>query len=80
MKPIVKQVKELIEAAEPDVTVVEINDGPFACPIRVELWEEYLRRNPDGLTVPPTNGRGIKDPELLPYLKHVGSCKECSGV
>jgi hypothetical protein len=31
MKTIVKQVKELIEASEPEMTVIEMNDELFAC-------------------------------------------------
>jgi hypothetical protein len=53
---------------------------PFACPIGIAIWEEYRRRNPDGLTVPPTDGRGIKDPELLPYLNHIDRCEDCNEV
>jgi len=41
MKPIVKQVKELIEASEPDMTVIEMNDELFACPHGIALWQEY---------------------------------------
>jgi hypothetical protein len=28
-------------------------EEPFACPAGIALWEEYRRRNPDGLKVPP---------------------------
>jgi hypothetical protein len=55
-------------------------DEPFACPIGVALWEEYRKRNPDGLTIPPIDGSGIKDPELIPYLKHTDLCDDCNEV
>jgi hypothetical protein len=66
----------------PDMTVIEMSgsDEPFACPIGVALWNEYCRRNPDGLEVPPTDGHGIQDPELLPYLQHVDACDDCNEV
>ena len=69
MKDIVSRVKELIEAAEPDTTVVEIGcSQSFACPVAKALWLEYLHRNPGGLTIPPTDSLNNRDPELLPYL------------
>ena len=30
-------------------------EEPFACPIGIALWEEYRRRNPGGLQVPPVD-------------------------
>jgi hypothetical protein len=35
MKPFVRHIKELLEASEPGMVVVQSNggDGPFACPI-----------------------------------------------
>jgi hypothetical protein len=68
MKDIVRRVKELIEAAEPDMTVVEISSSEsFACPVAEALWLEYRKRNPDGLAIPPADSRNNIDPELLPY-------------
>jgi hypothetical protein len=61
--------------------VYESSGGdPFACPNGLALWLEYRERNPDGLTIPPTDGRGIRDPELLPFLKHTDRCKDCNEV
>jgi hypothetical protein len=36
---------------------------PFACPIGVALWQEYRRRNPDGLKVPPVDLKDCTDPD-----------------
>jgi hypothetical protein len=81
MKDIVRRVKELLEAAEPGMTVVEVStDESFACPVAEELWLEYRKRNPDGLTIPPANSRNNIDPELLPYLEHVDGCDDCKEV
>jgi hypothetical protein len=81
MKDIVRRVKELIEAAEPDMTVVEIKcSESFACPVAKALWLEYRNRNPGGLTIPPTASLNNRDPELLPYLQHVNSCDDCKEV
>jgi hypothetical protein len=81
MKPIVRQVKELIEAAEPDITVVACGcDEPFACPVGVALWREYRQRNPDGFKVPPAHKLGVTDPKLIPYFVHVESCDDCNEV
>jgi hypothetical protein len=82
MKPIVRHVKELLEAAEPGMAVVEVKgrDEPFACPVGVALWLEYRRRNPNGLTRPPLDGQEITNPELLPYVQHVGGCDDCAEV
>jgi hypothetical protein len=55
-------------------------DEPFACQIGVALWEEYRKRNPDGLTVPPTDGRGLLDPELLTFLNHMDRCEDCKEI
>lgn len=82
MKPIVRQVKDLIEAAEPDVTVMQADgsDEPFACPVGVALWEEYLKGNPDGLQTPPANFMDYTDPELRAYAEHVNSCVDCKDL
>jgi hypothetical protein len=42
-------------------------------PVGLALCQEYTRRNPDGLKVPPVDGHNVEDPELLPYIKHVAS-------
>ena len=81
MKDIVRHVKELIEAAEPDITVVESSSSESsACPVAEALWLEYRKRNPNGLTIPPADSRNNIDPELLPYLEHVDGCDDCKGV
>ena len=81
MKDIVRRVKELIEAAEPDMTVVESRcSQSFACPVAKALWLEYLHRNPGGLTIPPTDSLNNRDPELLPYLQHVDGCDDCKEI
>ena len=46
MKDILRRVKELLEAAEPDMTVIEMNGEPFACPIGVALGKEYRKTQP----------------------------------
>jgi len=81
MKDIVKRVKELMEAAEPDMMVVEIGcSESFACPVAKALWLDYRDRNPGGLTFPPTDSLNNRDPELIPYLEHVDSCDDCKEV
>jgi hypothetical protein len=81
MTAIVRHVKELIEAAEPDITVLSCGcEEPFACPVGVALWEEYRRRNPDGLKVPPVDLVGCTDPDLMPYAEHVDTCDDCNEV
>jgi hypothetical protein len=55
-------------------------EEPFACPIGMALWEEYRRRRPGGLNLPPVDGIDVKDPYLLPYLKHVDTCDDCNEV
>jgi hypothetical protein len=55
-------------------------EEPFACPIGVTLWEEYRRRNTDGLKVPPVDLMDCTDPELMPYAEHVDSCDDCNEV
>jgi hypothetical protein len=40
-------------------------EEPFAYPIGIALRREYRGRNPEGLKVSPTDGRGIRDAELL---------------
>jgi hypothetical protein len=81
MKDIVRRVKELIEGAEPDMTVVEISrDESFACPVAEALWLEYRQRNPDGLTEPPADSHNNVDPELHLYLEHVDGCDDCKEV
>jgi hypothetical protein len=77
MKDIVRRVKELIEAAEPDITAVEsCSSESFACPVAEALWLEYRKRNPDGLAIPPTDSRNNLDPELFPYLEQVDGCDD----
>jgi hypothetical protein len=50
MKQIDREIKELIEASEPGMTVVGCcQDEPVASPIGVALWQDPGRRNPDGL-------------------------------
>jgi hypothetical protein len=82
MKPFVRHIKELLEASEPGMVVVQSNggDGPFACPIGEALWLEYRRRNPNGLTRRLLDDREITNPELLPYVQHVGGCDDCAEV
>jgi hypothetical protein len=78
MKNIVRRVKELIEAAEPDMTIVECSGcESFACPVAEALWLEYRKGNPDGLTIPPADSRNNIDPELFSYLQHVDGCDDC---
>jgi hypothetical protein len=55
-------------------------EEPFACSIGIALWQEYRKRNPDGLTIPPTDGRNVKDPELLSYVAHVDTFNDCNEV
>jgi hypothetical protein len=81
MKDIVRHVKELIETAEPDITVVESSSSESSvCPVAEALWLEYRKRNPNGLTIPPADSRNNIDPELLPYLEHVDGCDDCKEV
>jgi hypothetical protein len=81
MKSIVRRVKELIEAAEPDMTVVGCGcEEPFACPVGIALWQEYRRSNPGGLKVPPLDTKDCTHPELMPYVTHVDSCDDCNEV
>ena len=51
-------------------------DKPPHCPIAESLWKEYRERNPEGLTIPPTEG--CDDPELAEYCLHVSSCPDCN--
>jgi hypothetical protein len=77
MKSIVRRVKELIEATEPDMTAVSCGcEEPFACPVGIALWEEYRGRNPDGFKVPPVDLKDCTVPDLLPYAKHVDTCDD----
>lgn len=79
MKSIVRQVRELIETSEPDMRVVSCTrDKLFNCPVGETLWQEYRRRNQDGLKVPPVDRRGVTDPELLSYIRHGDSCHICN--
>jgi hypothetical protein len=55
-------------------------EEPFACPVCIALWEEYRRRMPDGLKVPPIDLMDCTDPELQPYAEHVDSCDDCNEV
>jgi hypothetical protein len=55
-------------------------EEPIACPVGLALWQEYTRRNPHGLKVPPVDGHNVEDPELLPYIKHVAKCEKCNEV
>jgi hypothetical protein len=73
MKRIIKQIKELIEATEPNMTVIEMRglDEPFACPIGTTLWEEYRRRKPDGIVVPPEDLMACVDQEMAAYVAQV---------
>ena len=50
MKRIVREIKELIEASEPGVTVVVCSqDEPVACPVVKALWQEYREHIPYGV-------------------------------
>jgi hypothetical protein len=51
----------------------------IACPIGLALWEEYRRRNPHGLAVPPECPEDHPDPELAAYFDHVSNCDDCNG-
>jgi hypothetical protein len=55
-------------------------EEPFACRIGLALWQEYLRRNPDGLKVPPEDLLDCTDLELAAYVTHVDSCDDCNEV
>jgi hypothetical protein len=44
-----------------------LDEEPFACRIGIALWEEYRRRNPDWLKVPPVDLMDCTDPELMRY-------------
>jgi hypothetical protein len=55
-------------------------EQPFACPVGIALWQEYRRRNPDGLKIPPVDLKDCTDPELMPYAEHVDSCDDCNEV
>jgi hypothetical protein len=55
-------------------------EEPFACPIGLALWEEYRRRNPDGLKVPPEDLNDYTDPEMAAYVAHANSCDDCNEV
>jgi hypothetical protein len=63
----------------PGITVVEVSGtgDSFVCPIGEALWMEYRKRNPNGLTIPTPKSHNTIDPELLPYLRHVGGCNDC---
>jgi len=37
-------------------------------------------RNPDGLTVPPIDGRNVTGPELFLHLTHLDRCDDCNEV
>jgi hypothetical protein len=79
MKSIVRQVRELIETAEPGMRVISCSrDEPFNCPTGETLWQEYRQRNPDGLKVPPVDRRCVTDPELIDYIRHGDSCHACN--
>jgi hypothetical protein len=81
MKPIIREIKNLLENAEPGVTVVGCTcDEPLACPIGEALWLEYRQRNRDGIKVPPVDWKDCTDPELLPYAVHVHTCDDCNEV
>jgi hypothetical protein len=56
------------------------HEEPFACPIGLALWQEYRRRNPDGLKVPPVDLLDCTDPELAAYVTHVDTCDDCNEV
>ena len=58
--------------------VSRTHDEPFDCPVGETLWQEYRKRNPDGLKVPPVERRCVTDPELLAYLRHRDSCNACN--
>jgi hypothetical protein len=63
MKDIARRIKELIEASEPDMTVVEVKqDEFFACPIGEALWPQYREQNPEGLVVLPRAGEDCTHP------------------
>jgi hypothetical protein len=63
MKDIVRRVKELIEAAEPDMTVEGLGSSEsFTCPVAEALWLEYRQGNPDGLTSPPKTAEELCEP------------------
>jgi hypothetical protein len=70
--------------AEGEMTVIQFPsravEKPFTCPIGIALWQEYRKRNPDGLTIPPTDGRNVKDPELLSYVAQVDTFNDCNEV
>ena len=79
MKSIVRQVTELIETSEPGMSVVSCTrDEPFNCTVGETLWQEYRKRNPDGLKVPPADKRCVTDAELLAYIRHGDSCQDCN--
>jgi hypothetical protein len=81
MKPIIREIKDLLEDSEPGMTVVGCScDEPFACPIGETLWLDYRRRNPDGLTVPPECPENHPGPELAEYFEHVNGCDDCNEV
>ena len=79
MKSIVRQVRELIETSEPGMRVMGCTrDELFNCPVGETLWQEYRKRNPYGLKVPPVDRSWVTDAELLAYLMHRDSCHACN--
>jgi hypothetical protein len=82
MKAIARRVKKLLEAAKPGITVVELSGTGkrSGCPIGEALWLEYRRRNPNGVTFPPSQDCNTTDPELLAYLQHVDVCHDCAAA
>jgi hypothetical protein len=59
---------------------IKTPDEPIACPIGLALWEEYRRRNPQGLKTPPQSPEDHPDPEPVAYFGHVDSCDDCNEV
>jgi len=54
--------------------------GTSASPVGLALWQEYTKRNPDGLKVPPKDLMNCTDPELMPYVLHVDTCDDCNEI
>ena len=65
------------------MTIIEFpshDEELFACPVGLALWEEYRRRNPDGITVPPVDLMDCKDPELMAFAYHFDNCEDCNEI
>jgi hypothetical protein len=52
----------------------------FACPIGVNLWNEYRQRRPEAPAVPPECAEELTDPDTALFWLHVSACLDCNEV